>query len=537
MNRAPPPPGQYMPGEARLYIPHVPNAVTVAVLALVAVGIFARIMNYPLQHDEEIHVAAGRMLFQEPLYTSLNYNHMPNLPLLLAGLYALTGTDHLLLAGRILIVASWIMTAGLFVLIARHFRQPFHLAGLAILLLTGNTLLGPAGMIVTNNFLPVPFALLGFYLFAVATDGPAPRPVFALLAGISLAFAIGLKVSYIFLAPPFAIAALLVPHGLSVWRRVRLVALPLLGGALIGGLPAILFLLDNPDSFLAHTLRYFTVAHKAYWQAITEPKVMAIAGKVMLAQDAWLAGSIVLCACLAGFFALTIVARDGARQLLWWPVALMVALMILGAGTAFVPTPSFPQYYVPPIPFLIVLMMLLHARLAPLDRAPAALLLVAVALLTLAAAAPRLMLDLPRLASPGKWTGLAMHREGERVRQALADAGLHGRIATLSPIIPLEGGLPIYPEFASGPFVYRVADLIPPADRRWYRMVSARDLPAFLAVTPPDGILVGAEGALDAGFQNYATAHGYRRVDMADPALNLFIRQQPVAAAALPTGR
>lgn len=537
MNRAPPPPGQYTPGEARLETPRLPAAVIIVILAIVAISVFARIMNYPLQHDEQMHIPAGRLLFQEPIYTGLGFNHLPNLPLLLAGIHALTGTEHLVLAGRFLICAGWIATAGTLVLITRYYRQPFHLAGLAILLLMGNILLGPAGMIVTNNFLPVPFALLGLYLFIRAIDGPSLKPIFALLAGVSIAFAIGLKVSYIFLVPPFAAAAVFLPRGVSIWQRIRLVVLPLLVGGLIGGTPTILFLLANPDALMAHTLRYFTVAHKAYWQATSEPKVMALAGKVMLAQDAWLAGSTLLCACIAGFLAFTIAARDGVKRLSWWPILLTAALIIIGAITAFAPTPSFPQYFVPPIPLLIVLMIMLHARLDVRDLAPATPLLAIAALLALAAAAPRLMLDLPKLATPAKWTGMVVHREGQHMRQAMAAAGLHGKVATLSPIIPLEGGLPIYPEFGSGPFVYRVADMIPPADRRWYRTTTPGHLSAFLAANPPDAIMVMDEGTLDAGFKTFATAHGYRRTHMVDPALSLFIRPLPVEAAVLPTAR
>src|SRR3546814_13573777 len=64
------------------------------------------------------------------------------------------------------------------------------------------------------------------------------------------------------------------------------------------------------------------------------------------------------------------------------------------------------------------------------------------------------------------------------------------RVATLWPIHALEGGGTIYPEFAAGPFGYRIADHIPAADRRNFRTTSASRLPAFRDEEPPHAITV-----------------------------------------------
>ena len=42
----------------------------------------------------------------------------------------------------------------------------------------------------------------------------------------------------------------------------------------------------------------------------------------------------------------------------------------------------------------------------------------------------------------------------------------HGKIATLSPLYAIEANLPIYHELATGPFLYRVGDLLRPEQRK-----------------------------------------------------------------------
>src|SRR3546814_11022318 len=73
----------------------------------------------------------------------------------------------------------------------------------------------------------------------------------------------------------------------------------MIAGGVVGGLPALYYLVQDPDGFLAHTLRYFTYAHHDYWQTLDEPKVMGMAGKLQIAEQMWLGGATLLAACLA----------------------------------------------------------------------------------------------------------------------------------------------------------------------------------------------------------------------------------------------
>jgi len=88
-----------------------------------------------------------------------------------------------------------------------------------------------------------------------------------------------------------------------------------------------------------------------------------------------------------------------------------------------------------------------------------------------------------------------------------------GKVATLSPIYPLEGGLDVYPEFATGQFAYRTAPFTSPALLGYYRTVSPDTVEAFLKADPPAALLLGFEPELEAPMLRFANENGY----VADP--------------------
>lgn len=499
-----------------------------AVAGLLVLAVFAHIMTFPLGHDEQIHVTAGRFFLEEPLYGVLGYNHLPGLPMLLSSIYILTGNHFLLLAGRLLIFVCWIAIAMTFRAIARANGGNDDIGFLAMLVFMAGAPLGPTGMLVTNNLLPIPFALLGLHLFLSGmrrADG-APR-IFA--AGVALGFGVMLKISYAFVIPPFVLAAMLARNDIALRRRIAKVILPLLAGGTVGCSPALVVIATGPGMLYAHTVRYFTAGHLAFWQHSTGPKAMTPVAKAAIASDVWLAGSGLLGAVLVGTCAWTLT-RRGGNVLRLWPIALVATLTLFGMAGSFAPTPAFPQYYEPPIPFLIVLFILLHGELGRFDRASLRPMFLTIALLALAIIVPRLITTLPAAIKPSRWTGMVVHAQGQRIRHELAVRKLQGRVATLAPIVVLEGGLPIYGEFGAGPFVYRVADYLPAPDRRLFTTSSPAQLPQFLTANPPAAIVTGTEPALDAAFDSFARSNGFGRIDIDDGGLRLFVRRPGAVA-------
>src|SRR3546814_5943267 len=59
--------------------------------------------------------------------------------------------------------------------------------------MTNTLLLGPAGMLVTNNLLPITVSLFGLYFFIRGMDEYRRRPWLFFLSGLCISVAIGLK--------------------------------------------------------------------------------------------------------------------------------------------------------------------------------------------------------------------------------------------------------------------------------------------------------------------------------------------------------
>ena len=93
---------------------------------------------------------------------------------------------------------------------------------------------------------------------------------------------------------------------------------------------------------------------------------------------------------------------------------------------------------------------------------------------------------------------------------------MQGKVLTLAPLFPLEGGLEVYTEFATGPFAWRRAHLIPEQMRRKLGIVSEAELAALLDAEPPAAVLAGYENrfGLEEPLIEYAESSGYRAVEL-----------------------
>ncbi|WBU62708.1 hypothetical protein [Paracoccus aerodenitrificans] len=386
-------------------------------------------------------------------------------------------------------------------------------------------LLGQTGMAATNNLMPLPFAILGLGLFAIALTEERLNFVLLFLSGVMLAIGPGFKVSAFAFIPAVAIGCFLVPRNLPFALRLRHMVLPVGLGGLLGALPLIWLALTRTDLFFAHIGGYHTGPHIAFWRdnAISEPDLaLGLAAKIQLSFSVWFAGAAMLSAFIAALGFATVRRAGPDHRPGWTADAAMIvtAATICAALFAFLPTPGFPQYYAPPLAGLTVLTALLY-RALPSDSHAAFRGAVSVALvLTLLVGSPRLALGLNALRHPENFTANRVAQGAERLRQAVKDAGLpaDGRVATLSPIYPLEAGLEIYPELSAGLFGYRVTPYIGPELAGNYALISPDGLAGLLDTDPPVAVMTGFDPRLDDAFNQYAQSRGYARRDF--PAIN-----------------
>ncbi|MDB5685843.1 MAG: hypothetical protein JWR77_432 [Rhizorhabdus sp.] len=494
------------------------NRIEVMALAAAMIALFARVMTYPLQHDEQFYVSAGVLFSADGLYPQLGFSHLPNLPMLLHLLYALPVGAHYLLIARLVIYVAWVAAVAAVILIGRQLGgEKLAVLLMAALLIANPLLLGATGMAATNNFIAIPFALFGLLAFLKGLAPEQPRPWMLVASGCLLALAAGFKINYAVLVLPFAVTALLVPKDFTLARRVLHVVLPLLAGGIIGALPILFFLVRDPWGLLAHVVTFHRGPQIAFWLAHPDPvapKIMGVPGKLLLAEQLWFSGGTMVLVTTLAFLTILMIFEAGTIQravrAVGWPAWLIAAVTIIAVAVSFPPTPAFPQYFALPIPFALVLVAALHGRLDADRRAAARPFMVAAILLAALTGVPTLLSAAPGLIAPRKWTGIQVHADAQRIAALVRASPPAMPLATLGPLYALEGGRAIYPQLGLGPFIYRAADYIPPDQRRYFHdPVSPTTITALLRSTCPAGVLIGLEGELDTPLAAFARSEHY----------------------------
>lgn len=484
------------------------------------VAIFLRMMSFDMRRDEELYATPAVLLNQYHLYSDFFYNHVPLSAWFFNGIFNLLGGGHVLFAARLGGFAGWIIFAVAVPIITFRLTRSLTMTVFAtVVVLSNDLLLGPTGMAGTNNLLPFALAYLGLGLFLLGVMGEGRRWLLVGVGGFFLALGAATKANALGFVIPVAIAALFVPGNIGFLARFRTVMLPLAVGGILGALPVLYYLATEPSLFLAHIVKFHTGPHPAYWAAknAVEPEVaMSLGAKVALAYAVWLSGANLFL--LFAFALLAVLLIWGGTRHTWRLAANGANLLLLGAfllmcALCFAPTPSFPQYYAPPIVAAVLLLATVYRNFDLPMRLRARPALVAASLIIVLLNLPRLAPSLPSVFSPHSWTVARVHRYGVAIADRLAQAGLDGKVATLAPIYPLEGGLPVYPELATGQFAYRSAPYTKPALARYYRAVSPDAIEGFLKDDPPAALLLGFEPELEAPMLRFANENGYLRAD------------------------
>ncbi len=485
-----------------------PAALAALGLGLLLAAMVAVALTAPLNHDEHQFIAAGALLARDGLLPARDYPwfHTPNL----AGIYAalFTLSDHLLLSARLFsTAAAWLTAVGLF---AFTFTR-----------LGGETprtrtlwALGVAALFAFNPVVVYTFAkawnhtlpgLLLLAAFASHCRGAATQHHrWFLLGGLCVSLAAGTRISFAPLALPFLIlAATGAANG-----RLRATALCALGLAL-GAAPTLALLAAAPAAFLFDNFGYNGTVNALY--RVTSGDL----------RSPWGAKA---------FFVLKVLANPGnlvlllaALALLWplrhrwrthYPLTLLLAITPFVLLGVLAPTPSYSQYYSAlAVVAALAVAVGLTARPTPLRPSILAAALAAAVTLSLIASAvqnPAVF----RAANPAEWVPLRVHADGQAL--ALALAGRPGPVLTLAPILPLEGGLPIYEGFATGSFAWRTADLLDPERRARFGFVSAAELPALLARRPPAALLLRCDRKREADLVALAKARQFTRQTLPD---------------------
>lgn len=498
-------------------------------LLLLLVLNFSRIMELNLDHDEHQFVTSGVLLARDGLlpYKDYAYFHVPLLTFIYGAIFQET-SYYLLAARSFSTLCSSLLLVSLFVFAYRHFasygsKRALLVAGAVTLLLSSAPIFIYTSGRAWNHDLPILLAVLA--LLAHVRGLASGRSLRWLgLSGLLVGLASATRLSLAPLLLPLVVAIWLWPGESKTSQRLSATAL-FGAAAVVGWLPALLFLVNDPAAFLFGNFEYARLntryrAAIGYDQRMTIPAKLAAFGWNNLILEP---GNLLI---VAAYLGLGLPHRRQNPHVRAWQLLAAGVLLALAAG-ALAPTPAWPQYYYVLFPFLGLgaLYGLRYAHPTLLDRrwfqwtGGAALFLAFV--LT-----AREYRHLPDLMQPARWTPAQFHTTGEQVA---ALAGPAAQFLTLASALPLEGGASIYPELATGPFALRAGSFLSETAGRRFHLVDPVQLESWLASQPPQAAVTGSyRGHLidEEPLVAYLQRHGYTPLDLEDETVWLAGRAQ-----------
>ncbi len=482
-------------------------------------AVSAHIMMEPSDHNENMYVAAAVMAKSHYIYKDFSYAQMPFLPFFYSFLYEATGTDRLLFAARVLTCALWAVAAYALLGVARVVSGSRPISWCAFFLFATNTFVLRASTECSNYVSSMACFNVALLLFVIGIRSQHCRPLLLATGGLFAALAVGLKLYYVAVLPPLFVLALLYPRSVGPRERIFAGVLPLCVGFLAGITPALVIMCRDPKIFLFNNLLFYRITTLAYLEH-TIPQYatgLTLGSKVhVLLRDAFERPSVLLIFVSIAFSGSVVWARGRGRGkglVSQAPLALGVSTTLLAAVLVAYMTPLWPQYFAFPVPFAILTFAALHGQLRGGDRRANLRLSWILVGLCFLENGPNLIRRLPALTRPAQFVPMGFHRTALAVQRLVRQSSDTGPVATLTPIYPLEAGLPIYHELSTGIFLYWIGDRLTEMERRRYVATAPSVIDRMLEERPPRAILVGRYRQEEVPLILYARRHGYQRFD------------------------
>jgi hypothetical protein len=476
----------------------VPTVITAALLAYSAIVCIWYSVSGRFDHDEHQFMASAFMVAQygSHPYQDFAYFHMPNLVYLYAPFCLI---PYSFLLARLFVgicafgICLTIFLAARSLVVGQGKLNSLILPVSSVALLIHSPLLHYASSNVWNHTPSTICAVLAFLLHCQAIRGNKPLPYF-FMSGVSLGMAIGIRLSFASLVIPFLLAGLVFRAGTV--REKILNAISFAVGGLLANLPAVYFFFTSYEDFLFGNLGYAKL-NTIYRQEMAFSGPLLFAEKVKYLVNSVFAKPGELLILVVTFYSLVLFGIDTIRSAARPRFEILFLLLLLPFVYVgcMAPTPTWYQYYFAPVPFLVLLSLYTLSNLRrPAFSHATGLLLVVVAVSAFIYGSPLKDGSMVRgFMRPESWTPVRLHREANNIRAYIDSRSGDGAVLTLSPLFAIESGLPIYKEFVTGPFAWRVSHLLSEAEATNRGLPLRSQIESFVKEKPPRAILTGGE--------------------------------------------
>ena len=497
------------------------TAVIVAYLLIVSLW-FA--VSHSLNHDEHQFMASAFLVAQYGLhpYQDFPYFHMPNLVYLYAPLFLVPYSY--MLARLFVVICALGICLTIFLTAHSLFAGQEKLKSLilpisATVLLFHSPLFCYASSWVWNHTPSTLCALLAFLFHCQAIRYKKPLPFF-FISGVSLGMAIGIRLSFAPLVVPFLLAVWIFRAGTIRDKGLHVMAFA--AGGLIANLPAVYFFFTTFENFVFGNLGYAKLNTIYYQEMLLSSGKTTFVGKGKDLMELFFGklGQFLIMA--VTLFSLALLGIDTMRSAMRPRFEILFLLLLLPFVYigCIAPTPIQKQYYFALLPFILLLSLYAISDLRHYAFSKTAgMFFVIAALISFIYYTPIKNSDMVHgLMRPELWTPIRLHKEAENIRAYVDMRSGQGAVLTLSPLYAIESGLPIYKEFVTGPFAWRVSHLISEEESVNRGLPLNSRINEFLEEKRPRAVLTGKEkkqleipiirGAQQLGYQPTVTPGG-----------------------------
>lgn len=159
---------------------------------------------------------------------------------------------------------------------------------------------------------------------------------------------------------------------------------------------------------------------------------------------------------------------------------------------AFIPPTMWQQYLAMPIPFILISFaypLLFLRELSDSHPFKIAVSIIAACLFVTVSANLIVASRVPQLFDTQRWVPVRQHKVAIQIKDKTKNPKL---MLSLSPLFAIEGGCDIYPQLSAGPFAYRVADYLTPAERAATHTIGPKELQEMIGVNPPSVVAISS---------------------------------------------
>jgi hypothetical protein len=469
--------------------------------------VFHSLTQYIYQ-DEDQYVTAAYLAQHMRLYADFLYFQPPIYPLILSSLLMLFSSVSPFLVARLLSAALAVGSVVVFFRLAVRLADSERVAVILASLFASAPLMLLAYGWTRNDIMPIFFGLCGvwFALRGLRIEGKqtSSYPTY-FLAGVCMALAVGTKVSAAFI--PLSAT-------LYIFFRAKPGLLPLVLGGAVGSVPTLYYGATAFDRFLYCNLTYHLTAPVQYYTDNGMAEAFTWSHRVTVIARSGASEPALVLAALFTAFAVFIAWRRGRlshviRQLLVADRSFVLLLVFVAIPFVLLPKPASGVYLQPAVPYALLSCAALYPLARRIMERPQLLLFVVMSVVALTLQIGQFVIEAGQHLNRLRWTTAEVHDLSALIARNLKG----GIVATVYPLLVLDAGGLIYPEFATGIFFFRSGDHLGAERVLELNGISPRTLPLVFNANPPAGVFVGSTD-IDLSLLNWAMRLCYNEIDL-----------------------